>query len=76
MKKHAVPQHVAVVHDHLPLLEVADAVTLDHLLLDPAVAQAIVQRIAPTVALVDPLYVETLAARLKALGHLPKVVTS
>lgn len=63
----------AVVHDNLPLIEVADAITLDQLLADTAVADAIVRRLAPTVALIDPAKVDAVIARLKKLGHLPKV---
>ncbi len=64
----------AVVHENLPLIEVADAAVLDGLLADVAVADAIVLRLAPTVAVVDPAKVELLIARLKKLGHLPGVV--
>ncbi len=70
------PSKTAVVHENLPLLEVADALTLDHLLADAAVADAIVLRLSPTVAVVDPARVEVLRARLLKLGHLPRVVAS
>jgi hypothetical protein len=63
-----------VIHENIPLLEVADAVTLDQLLADVAVADAIVQRLAPTVAVIDPAKVEALSARLLKLGHLPGTV--
>ena len=65
---------IAVVHENLPLIEVTDAVALDHLLADATLADAIVTRLAPTVAVIDPAKVETVVARLKKLGHLPKVV--
>lgn len=64
---------VAVVHENIPVIEVAEAFTLDLLLADPTVADAIVNRIAPSVAIIDPAKTETLLARLIALGHLPKV---
>ena len=63
----------AVIHENIPIIEVADAAALDHLLADPAVADAIVERLAPTVAVVDPAKVEVLTERLLKLGHLPRV---
>lgn len=65
---------VAIIHENIPLLEVNDAMALDHLLLDAAVAGAIVRRLSSTVVAVDPAKVETLVTRLRKLGHLPKVV--
>jgi hypothetical protein len=65
---------VAVIHDHLPLLETADAADLDRLLADPTLADALVRRLTPTVAIIDPAKVAAVVARLKRLGHLPKVV--
>ena len=64
----------AVVHDNLPIIEVADAAVLEGLLADAAVSDAIVLRLAPTVAVIDPAKVDLLIARLKKLGHLPGVV--
>jgi len=63
----------ATIHENLPIIEVTDAEVLDHLLADPAVADAIVLRLAPTVAVIDPAKVETLTERLLKLGHLPSV---
>jgi len=64
----------AVIHDNIPIIETANAAELDHLLADPAVGGAIVRRLAPTVALIDPAKIELLTARLLKLGHLPRVV--
>jgi hypothetical protein len=64
----------AVIHDHLSLIETADAVALEHLLADPTLTDAIVRRLSPTVAIIDPAKVTAVVARLKKLGHLPKVV--
>jgi len=64
----------AVIHENLPLIEVVEAMTLDHLLADVTAADAIVCRLSPTMAVVDPVKLSLLTARLKQLGHLPKVV--
>ena len=64
----------AIVHENIPVIEVAEAVALDHLLSDATVADAVVQRLGPTMAVVDPAKVELLTARLIKLGHLPKVI--
>jgi hypothetical protein len=69
-----VDKSCAILHENLPLLEVSDAVALDHLLLDAAVADAVVRRLSPTMAAVDPAKVDAVVARLRKLGHLPKVV--
>lgn len=66
--------HVAVVHDNIPVIEAADPATLDHLLADAGAADAIVHRIGPTTAVIDPAKMERLVERLLKLGHLPKVV--
>lgn len=67
------PKPVAVVHENIPVIEVTEAFTLDLLLTDTIVADAVVNRIAPTVAIIDPAKTEKLLARLIELGHLPKV---
>jgi hypothetical protein len=63
-----------VVHENLPLLETAEAVTLDQFFADATLGDGLVARLAPTVAVVDPAKLEAVLARLKKLGHLPKVV--
>lgn len=62
-----------ILHENLPTLEVSDAMMLDHLLADPAVAGAIVRRLSPTMVVLDPAKVAPLLTRLRKLGHLPKV---
>ena len=64
---------IALIHENIPTLEVTDAVALDHLLADTTVATAVVRRLSPTVAVLDPGKVELVVARLRKLGHLPKV---
>lgn len=68
------PKGSAIIHDNLPLLTVTDPTALDQLLADAALADALVVRLSPTVAVIDPAKVEAVVARLKKLGHLPKVV--
>lgn len=65
---------IAIIHQNLAVIKVTDAAALDHLLGDATIADAVVRRLAPTVALVDPAKVETLLERLKKLGHLPRVL--
>jgi hypothetical protein len=67
------PNALAVIHENIPTLEVADSVTLDHLLADVTVANAVVRRLSPTMVVVDPAKVEMVVTRLRKLGHLPKV---
>lgn len=67
------PEPVAVVHENIPVIEAAEAFTLDLLLADTVVVDAVVKRIAPTVAIIDPAKMEKLLARLVEIGHLPKV---
>jgi hypothetical protein len=62
-----------ILHDHLPLIEVAEAWLLDVLLADAATAGRLV-RLDDHVAAVAPEALEPLLARLRSLGHTPKVV--
>ena len=63
-----------VLHENLPVLEVAEALTLDHLLTDPTIADAVVLRPDSQVAVLDPAKVDAVVERLVKLGHLPKVL--
>jgi hypothetical protein len=63
----------AILHEHLPLIAVAEAWLLDVLLADAAVAGHLV-RLDDHVAAVAPEALEPLLARLRSLGHTPKVV--
>lgn len=68
------PPALPIIHENIPLLEVSDAAALEGLLADPTLADAIMLRLAPTFAVIDPAKIEAVVARLKKLGHLPKVV--
>ncbi len=61
-------------HENLPLIEVADAWLLDTLLADAQTAQLLVLRLSDTVAIVAPGQMDALLARLRKLGHTPKVL--
>ena len=64
-----------VLHENLPLLEVADPHLLDSLLADPATARFILTRLSNRVAIIAPGQFDALQARLLKLGQLPKVRT-
>ena len=61
-----------VLHRNLPILEVAEPHLLDELLLDRQLAGMVLTRLSDRVALIDPSQVNTLIARLRKIGHLPK----
>lgn len=61
-----------VCHRNLPILEVAEPRLLDELLLDRQVAGMVLTRLSDRVALIDPSQYNTLIARLRKIGHLPK----
>ena len=63
-----------ILHENLPLIEVSDHLTLDDLYADPRVAQFLLTRLGPTVAVVAPGQMDVLLARLLKLGHTPKVL--
>lgn len=65
---------VPVLHENLPLLEVADGVLLDMIAADPQARKLILVRLSERAALVAPGGFDTLLARLRKLGHTPKVV--
>lgn len=64
----------AVLHENLPMLEVADRRLLDDLYADPQAALFLLNRLSDTVAVVAPGQVDALRARLLKLGHTPKVL--
>lgn len=68
------PDTLPMLHENLPVLEVTDSITLDHLLADAAIADAVVLRLDPETAVLDPAKVEAVVDRLVKLGHLPKVL--
>ncbi len=63
-----------ILHENLPTVEVAEAWLLDTLLADAQAARYILTRLSDRVALVAPGQAEALLARLRKLGHTPKVL--
>ena len=63
----------AILHENVPLLEVADSVLLDILLADAQARRLILTRLSDHVAIVAPGQFDTLLARMRKLGHTPKV---
>ena len=63
-----------ILHENLPIIEVADPLILDNLYADPRAAQFLLTRLGPTVAVVAPGEMDNLLARLLKLGHTPKVL--
>ncbi len=63
----------AIQHENLPLIEVSEASLLDAILKDARAAQCILTRLSDRVAVVTPNRLDELLARLRKLGHMPKV---
>lgn len=63
-----------VLHENLPIIEVANQLILDDLYADPRAAQYLLTRLGPTVAVVAPGEMDNLLARLLKLGHTPKML--
>lgn len=63
-----------ILHDKLPIIEVAEGWLLDTILADPAAARTILTRLDTHVAIVAPGQFDTLLTRLRRLGHTPKVI--
>ena len=63
-----------ILHEHVPLIEVADEFLLDSLYADPQTAQYLLDRLSKTVAVVSPGQSNALLARLFKLGHTPKIL--
>jgi len=63
-----------ILHENLPVLEVANSQELDMLLTDAQTARFILHRLSPRVAVLAPGYDAVLLARLRKLGHMPKVL--
>lgn len=64
----------ATLHENLPIIEVAHGLLLDTLLADAPAAQCILTRLSDRVAIVSPGQFDMLLARLRRLGHTPKVL--
>jgi hypothetical protein len=67
------PAPSAIVHDHLPLIVVAEAWLLDVLLVDAAIAPHLIRLDARSAA-VAPDMLAVVLARLRMLGHTPRIV--
>ncbi len=63
-----------ILHENLPLIEVADSFLLDNLYSDPRTAQYLLTRLSKTVAVVAPGQMDALLSRLLKTGHTPKVL--
>ena len=63
-----------ILHEAVPLIEVADGVLLDGLLADEISARWIAARLSDRVAVVMPGSQDALVERLRRQGHLPKVL--
>jgi hypothetical protein len=63
-----------ILHENLPVLEVANPQELDVLLADKQAARFIGRRLSPHVAVIVPGQDAALLARLRKLGHTPKVL--
>jgi hypothetical protein len=63
-----------IYHENLAVIEVAEAWLLDTLLADSRTAPMLVRRLSPQVAVVVPGQFDALLARLRKLGHTPKVL--
>ncbi len=62
-----------LLHRNLPIIEVADPVLLEELMLDRQLSALILMRLSDRTALVDPGRFDAFVARLRKIGHLPKV---
>lgn len=63
-----------ILHENLPLIEVADSILLDTINADPQARKLILVRLSERTAIVVPGGFDALLARLRKLGHTPKVV--
>lgn len=61
-------------HRHVALLEVSDAKIIDALEVTPEWSQQHLRRISETSVVVQVDQVEALAAKLRDLGYLPRVI--
>lgn len=74
MSKKVVKPPQIVLHDNLPIIEVAEAWLLDMLLADSGAARSILVRLDERIAVIEPSQFELFVARLRKLGHTPKVL--
>ncbi len=74
MPKQTAGQANTILHQNLPLVEVAEPWLLDTILADAGAARCIVTRLSDRMAIVAPGQIDALLARLRKLGHTPKVL--
>ena len=74
MPKKATTNPETILHQNLPMIEVAEPWLLDTILADAGAARWIVARLSDRVAIVAPGQTDTLLARLRKLGHTPKLL--
>ena len=74
MPKKIKTQSGTILHQNLPIIEVARPWLLDTMLADAGAARYIVTRLSDRVAIVAPGQIDTLLARLRKLGHTPKLL--
>ena len=66
-------KHLAVLHQRVSLVEVAESWLLDMIMADQVAARMVAARLSDTVAVVVPDQVDALLLRLRKLGHTPKI---
>jgi hypothetical protein len=74
MPKQTKTQAETILHQNLPLLEVAEPWMLDTVLADSRAARWIMTRLSDRVAIIAPGQIDALLVRLRKLGHTPKVL--
>ncbi|HJZ49387.1 MAG TPA: hypothetical protein VKE41_19555 [Roseiflexaceae bacterium] len=74
MAKQTAAPPETILHQNLPLIEVAEPWLLDTILADAGAARCVVTRLSDRVAVVAPGQLDTLLARLRKLGHTPKLL--
>ncbi len=72
----AVAEQITIMHVNLPMLEVAEGWMLDMLLADQVAGRMIAARLSERIAAVLPGQFDALLARLRKLGHTPRVLDS
>jgi len=63
-----------ILHENLPLIEVADPILLDTLYADPRTEMYLLNRLSERVAVIAPGGVDKLENYLLKQGHTPKVM--
>ena len=63
-----------ILHQNLPVIEVAHSFLLDMILNDKKTNPYVMKRLSDRVAIIDPTQFDKLVERLRKMGHLPKVL--